>query len=149
MKCSIIILNWNGANMLRQFLPSVITHTTLPECEIIVADNGSTDDSLSVLANEFAAVRTIILDKNYGFAEGYNKAIEQIDSEYVVLLNSDVEVPEGWLQPLLNYMDNHPMIGAVQPKIHSWHKRNHFEHAGAAGGYLNILGYPYCRGRWK
>ena len=147
MKCSIIILNWNGADMLRQFLPSVITHTTPPECEIIVADNGSTDDSLSVLANEFAAVRTIILDKNYGFAEGYNKAIEQIDSEYVVLLNSDVEVPKGWLQPLLNYMDAHPTIGAVQPKIHSWHKRNYFEHAGAAGGYLNILGYPYCRGR--
>ena len=147
MKCSIIILNWNGADMLRQFLPSVITHTTLPECEIIVADNGSTDDSLSVLANEFASVRTIILDKNYGFAEGYNKAIEQIDSEYVVLLNSDVEVTKGWLQPLLTYMDTHPTIGAVQPKIHSWHKRNYFEHAGAAGGYLSILGYPYCRGR--
>lgn len=147
MKCSIIILNWNGADMLRQFLPSVITHTTLPECEIIVADNGSTDDSLSVLANEFASVRTIVLDKNYGFAEGYNKAIEQIDSEYIVLLNSDVEVPEGWLQPLLTYMDTHPTIGAVQPKIHSWHKRNYFEHAGAAGGYLSILGYPYCRGR--
>lgn len=147
MKCSIIILNWNGANMLRQFLPSVITHTTLPECEIIVADNGSTDDSLEVLGNEFASVRTIVLDKNYGFAEGYNKAIEQIDSEYVVLLNSDVEVPEGWLDPLLTYMDTHPTIGAVQPKIHSWRKRNYFEHAGAAGGYLSILGYPYCRGR--
>ena len=147
MKCSIIILNWNGADMLRQFLPSVITHTTPPECEVIVADNGSTDDSLSVLANEFASVRTIVLDKNYGFAEGYNKAIEQIDSEYIVLLNSDVEVTKGWLQPLLTYMDTHPTIGAVQPKIHSWHKRNYFEHAGAAGGYLSILGYPYCRGR--
>lgn len=147
MKCSIIILNWNGADMLRQFLPSVITHTTPPECEVIVADNGSTDNSLEVLANEFASVRTIVLDKNYGFAEGYNKAIEQIDSEYIVLLNSDVEVTKGWLQPLLTYMDTHPTIGAVQPKIHSWHKRNYFEHAGAAGGYLSILGYPYCRGR--
>lgn len=147
MKCSIIILNWNGADMLRQFLPSVITHTTPPECEVIVADNGSTDNSLSVLANEFPSIRTIVLDKNYGFAEGYNKAIEQIDSEYIVLLNSDVEVPKGWLQPLLTYMDTHPTIGAVQPKIHSWHKRNYFEHAGAAGGYLSILGYPYCRGR--
>lgn len=147
MKCSIIILNWNGADMLRQFLPSVVTHTTPPECEVIVADNGSTDDSLSVLANEFPSIRTIVLDKNYGFAEGYNKAIEQIDSEYIVLLNSDVEVTKGWLQPLLTYMDTHPTIGAVQPKIHSWHKRNYFEHAGAAGGYLSILGYPYCRGR--
>ena len=147
MKCSIIILNWNGADILRQFLPSVITHTTPPECEVIVADNGSTDNSLEVLANEFASVRTIVLDKNYGFAEGYNKAIEQIDSEYIVLLNSDVEVTKGWLQPLLTYMDTHPTIGAVQPKIHSWHKRNYFEHAGAAGGYLSILGYPYCRGR--
>lgn len=147
MKCSIIILNWNGAKMLRQFLPSVITHSTPPECEVIVADNGSTDNSLEVLGNEFASVRTIVLDKNYGFAEGYNKAIEQIDSEYTVLLNSDVEVPKGWLQPLLTYMDTHPTIGAVQPKIHSWHKRNYFEHAGAAGGYLSILGYPYCRGR--
>ena len=147
MKCSIIILNWNGADMLRQFLPSVITHTTPPECEVIVADNGSTDNSLEVLGNEFASVRTIVLDKNYGFAEGYNKAIEQIDSEYIVLLNSDVEVTKGWLQPLLTYMDTHPTIGAVQPKIHSWHKRNYFEHAGAAGGYLSILGYPYCRGR--
>lgn len=147
MKCSIIILNWNGAKMLRQFLPSVMAHTTLPECEVIVADNGSTDDSLSVLANEFPSIRTIVLDKNYGFAEGYNKAIEQIDSEYIVLLNSDVEVTKGWLQPLLTYMDTHPTIGAVQPKIHSWHKRNYFEHAGAAGGYLSILGYPYCRGR--
>ena len=147
MKCSIIILNWNGANMLRQFLPSVITHTTLPECEIIVADNGSTDDSLSVLTNEFASVRTIVLDKNYGFAEGYNKAIEQIDSEYVVLLNSDVEVSADWLQPLLDYMDTHPSIASIQPKIRSYLRRDYFEHAGASGGFLSVLGYPYCRGR--
>ena len=145
MKCSVIILNWNGAQMLRTYLPSVVEKT--PEVEIIVADNGSTDDSLAVLKNEFPSVKTIVLDKNYGFAEGYNKAIDQVNSEYVVLLNSDVEVTEGWLNPLLDYLDTHPEVAAVQPKIRSWRKRDYFEHAGAAGGYLNPLGYPYCRGR--
>lgn len=130
--------------MLRTYLPSVVQHT---EGEVIVADNGSTDDSLKVLAKEFPAVKTIVLDKNYGFAEGYNKAIEQVDSEYVVLLNSDVEVTEHWLTPLLDYMQTHPEVAAVQPKIRSWRKRDYFEHAGAAGGYLSVLGYPYCRGR--
>lgn len=147
MKCSIIILNWNGAEMLRQYLPSVIEHTTLPDCEIIVADNGSTDNSLAVMKEEFGAVRTIVLDKNYGFAEGYNRAISQIDSEYVVLLNSDVEVTEGWLETLLSYMDSHMDVAAIQPKVLSWLHRDRFEHAGAAGGFVNSLGYPYCRGR--
>ena len=131
--------------MLRTYLPSVVAHTTVGE--VIVAENGSTDDSLNVLANEFPTVRTIVLDKNYGFAEGYNRAIAQVDSEYVVLLNSDVEVTEGWLEPLLDYMDAHPEVAAVQPKIRSWRQRDRFEHAGAAGGYLSWLGYPYCRGR--
>lgn len=144
--CSVIILNWNGAQMMRTYLPSVVAHT--PEAEVIVADNGSTDDSLQVIANEFPTVRTIVLDKNYGFAEGYNCAISQIDSEYVVLLNSDVETPEGWLTPLLDYLNAHPNTAAVQPKIHSWRKRDYFEHAGAAGGFLSWLGYPYCRGRY-
>ena len=132
--------------MMRTYLPSVVAHT--PEAEVIVADNGSTDDSLQVIANEFPTVRTIVLDKNYGFAEGYNRAISQIDSEYVVLLNSDVETPEGWLTPLLDYLNAHPNTAAVQPKIHSWRKRDWFEHAGAAGGFLSWLGYPYCRGRY-
>ena len=131
--------------MLRRYLPSVVAHTT--GAEIIVADNGSTDDSLEVLRKEFPSVKTIVLEKNYGFAEGYNRAIEQVDSEYVVLLNSDVETPEGWLAPLLDYMETHPEIAAVQPKIRSWRQRDNFEHAGAAGGYVNRLGYPYCRGR--
>ena len=147
MKCSIIILNWNGADMLRQYLPSVVQHTALPDCDIIVADNGSTDSSLDVLAKEFPTVKTIVLDKNYGFAEGYNRAIEQVDSEYVVLLNSDVEVTQNWLTPLLGYLQANPDVAAVQPKIRSWRKREYFEHAGAAGGYVNALGYPYCRGR--
>ena len=131
--------------MLRTYLPSVIAHTK--GAEIIVADNGSTDDSLEVLAKEFPSVKTIVLDTNYGFAEGYNKAIEQVESEYVVLLNSDVEVTEGWLSPLLDYMTAHPEVAAVQPKIRAWRERDRFEHAGAAGGFLSWLGYPYCRGR--
>lgn len=144
-KTAVIILNWNGAQMLRTYLPSVIAHTK--GAEIIVADNGSTDDSLEVLHKEFPSVKTIVLDTNYGFAEGYNKAIEQVESEYVVLLNSDVEVTEGWLSPLLDYMTAHPEVAAVQPKIRAWRERDRFEHAGAAGGFLSWLGYPYCRGR--
>lgn len=144
-KTAIIILNWNGAQMLRTYLPSVIAHTK--GAEIIVADNGSTDNSLEVLRKEFPSVKTIVLDTNYGFAEGYNKAIEQVESDYVVLLNSDVEVTEGWLSPLLDYMTAHPEVAAVQPKIRAWRERDRFEHAGAAGGYLSWLGYPYCRGR--
>lgn len=131
--------------MLRTYLPSVIAHTK--GAEIIVADNGSTDDSLEVLHKEFPSVKTIVLDTNYGFAEGYNKALEQVESEYVVLLNSDVEVTEGWLSPLLDYMTAHPEVAAVQPKIRAWRERDRFEHAGAAGGFLSWLGYPYCRGR--
>ena len=131
--------------MLRTYLPSVIAHTK--GAEIIVADNGSTDNSLEVLRKEFHSVKTIVLDTNYGFAEGYNKAIEQVESDYVVLLNSDVEVTEGWLSPLLDYMTAHPEVAAVQPKIRAWRERDRFEHAGAAGGFLSWLGYPYCRGR--
>ena len=137
--------------MLRTYLPSVVrscqTSPFSDQIEVVVADNGSTDESLEVLRKEFPTVRTIVLDKNYGFAEGYNRAIEAVESEYVVLLNSDVETPEGWLTPLLDYMDAHPEVAAVQPKIRSWRDKRFFEHAGAAGGYLNPLGYPYCRGR--
>ena len=145
MKSSVIILNWNGAEMLRHYLPSVVRNTK--EAEVIVADNGSTDNSLEVLKSEFPSVKTIVLDRNYGFAEGYNRAIEQVDSEYIVLLNSDVEVTEGWLQPLLEYLRANSNVAAVQPKIRSDKNRAFFEHAGAAGGYVNALGYPYCRGR--
>lgn len=149
MKVSVVILNWNGVKHLRTYLPSVVANT--PKAEILVADNGSTDESLEVIANEFMTVKTIVLDQNYGFAEGYNRALQQIESKYVVLLNSDVEVTEGWLDPLLDYLETHPDTAAVQPKIRSWVHRERFEHAGAAGGYVNGLGYPYCRGRvlWK
>lgn len=152
MEASVIILNWNGAEMLKRYLPSVVKNTPAlspkgKEIEIIVADNGSTDNSLEVLAKDFPTVKTIVLDQNYGFAEGYNRAIAQVDSEYTVLLNSDVEVTEGWLDPLLAYLDTHTDVAAVQPKIRSWLRRSHFEHAGAAGGYLSKLYFPYCRGR--
>jgi len=131
--------------MLKRYLPSVVAHTK--GAEIIVADNGSTDNSLEVLAKEFPGVQTIVLDKNYGFAEGYNRAIAQVESEYVVLLNSDVEVTDDWLEPVLAYLDAHSDVAAVQPKVRSWLRRTHFEHAGAAGGYLSKLYFPYCRGR--
>ncbi len=133
--------------MLRTYLPSVVSYTDIEGCEVIVADNGSTDCSLEVLSKEFPTVKTIVLDKNYGFAEGYNRAIARVESDYIVLLNSDVEVTDGWLSPLLDYMDAHPEVAAVQPKIRSWRNKSFFEHAGAAGGFVNALGYPYCRGR--
>lgn len=146
MTCSVIILNWNGEAMLRRFLPFVIAHTQSDGVEIVVADNGSTDGSLAYLRT-LPEVRMIALEQNYGFAEGYNRAIAQVESEYVVLLNSDVEVTEGWLDTLLDYARTHTDVAAIQPKVLSWHDKNRFEHAGAAGGLLDCLGYPYCRGR--
>ena len=151
MKVAVVILNWNGEQMLRQFLPSVVAHTVLPasmgDAVVYVADNGSTDASLSLLANQFPTVRTIVFDHNYGFADGYNKAFESIDAEYAVLLNSDVEVTPGWLLPLVEYMDAHPEVGACQPKLMAYHQRDAFEYAGAMGGFLDRYGYPFCRGR--
>ena len=133
--------------MLRRYLPSVVANTRGEGVEIVVADNGSTDSSRDILRKEFPSVRVIEFDRNYGFAEGYNRALAETDSTYTVLLNSDVEVTAGWLLPLLDYMDNHPSVAAVQPKILSDTDRKRFEHAGAAGGYLDALGYPFCRGR--
>lgn len=149
MNTAIVILNWNGAQMLRRFLPSVVAHTPAGSARVIVADNGSTDDSLAVLAAEFPAVEVVTLDKNYGFAEGYNQALRRVGEGYdsYLLLNSDVEVPEGWLQPMLDYMENHPDVAACQPKLRAHHTPTHFEYAGAAGGYIDSLGYPFCRGR--
>ena len=151
MKVAVVILNWNGEQMLRQFLPSVVEHSVLPEtlgeAVVYVADNGSTDDSLALLAKEFPMVGTIVFDENYGFADGYNKAFEQIDAEYAVLLNSDVEVTVGWLAPLVEFMDANPRVAACQPKLKAYHQRDEFEYAGAMGGYLDRYGYPYCRGR--
>lgn len=143
----VIILNWNGRKLLEQFLPTAVRFTQDPEVELVVADNGSTDDSVEWIRSRFPNVRVLEFEENLGFAGGYNKAINETDYEYVILLNSDVEVTEGWWQPLLAYMKGHPEVGACQPKIRSYHKRDYFEYAGAAGGYLDRLGYPYCRGR--
>ncbi len=142
---AIVILNWNGAHMMRTYLPTVIGHSE--EAEIIIADNASDDDSLKMLETDFPAIRTIVLDKNYGFAEGYNKALKQIDTEYYLLLNSDVEVPEGWLAPMIEFMESHPDVAVCQPKLCAITDRESFEYAGAAGGYLDRYGYPFCRGR--
>lgn len=156
MRCSVIILNWNGVSMLQHYLPSVLQYSQLSDCEVVVADNGSTDESLSYLAT-LPNVRVVPFAENYGFAEGYNRALAATYAEYTVLLNSDVEVTEGWLDNLLNYMDMHHDVAACQSKILSYKSKQSydahevssvaFEHAGAAGGYMDILGYPYCRGR--
>ena len=140
---SIVILNWNGAAMLRRFLPSVIQESA----DIVVADNASTDDSVEVLKTEFPGVRIISLDKNYGFAEGYNRALQQVESDFYLLLNSDVEVTDGWLTPLLDFMVSHPECAACQPKLLAETARDTFEYAGACGGYIDRYGYPFCRGR--
>lgn len=149
MKTAVVILNWNGAEMLRRFLPSVVANTPEGLARIIVADNGSTDESLAVLAADFPEIAVIRLDRNYGFAEGYNQALNRVgeDYDYYLLLNSDVETPEGWLQPLVRYMDAQPDVAACQPKLRAEHTPTHFEYAGAAGGYIDSLGYPFCRGR--
>lgn len=146
-KVSVVILNWNGADMLRRFLPSVLTCSAGDGVEVCVADNGSSDDSCRMLEQEFPAVRLIRLDKNYGFADGYNKAFEHVNAEYVVLLNSDVEVAPGWLAPMVKFMDVHPEVAACQPKLLDWKRKEYFEYAGAAGGFIDRYGYPFCRGR--
>ncbi len=144
---SIVILNWNGKRFLEQFLPSLVQHTTHPQSEIVVADNGSGDDSLEFMLKEYPHIRIIELDKNYGFSGGYNRAIEQIDAKYILLLNSDIEVTEGWLEPLLEEMEKDQHIAACSPKLLDFKRKTHFEYAGAAGGYIDKFGYPFCRGR--
>ncbi|MDR2847490.1 MAG: glycosyltransferase family 2 protein [Bacteroidales bacterium] len=147
MLTAIVILNWNGRHLLEKFLPSVEKFSALPDVSIVVADNGSTDDSLSYLRLHHPHVRILPLDRNYGFAGGYNRALQQVEAHYYVLLNSDVEVTAGWLPPLLAMMEQKPNIAACMPKIKSEVRREFFEYAGAAGGYMDSLGYTFCRGR--
>lgn len=144
-KTAVVILNYNGEKLLQQFLPSVIAHTR--QARIIVADNGSTDGSIKLIKDQFPTVEVIALDTNYGFCGGYNKALRQVNSEYYVLLNSDVEVTPNWLEPMVQLLGKNASIAAVQPKILTYHQKDQFEYAGAGGGFIDSLGYPFCRGR--
>lgn len=147
MKVAIVILNWNGKKMLQSYLSSVIKYSSDGAAEVVVADNASTDDSMEYVRTTYPNVWTIMLDKNYGFADGYNRALRQIDAEYYLLINSDVEVTQHWLDPLVSFMDAHSECAACQPKILSMFNRDMFEYAGAAGGFIDKYGYPFCRGR--
>lgn len=148
-KLAIIILNWNGIDLLCKLLPAATRDCISNVSDLIVADNGSSDDSVDFVEKNFPEVKVLKFKENLGFAEGYNRAISRVADTYpfVVLLNSDVETTPGWWRPMLQFMEKHPDVGALQPKILSYRNREMFEYAGAAGGYLDCLGYPYCRGR--
>lgn len=145
-KIAIVILNWNGKEMLRRYLPTVLGYSA-HEARVYVADNASTDGSVSFVRTEFPECRIIELDRNWGFAEGYNKALERVEAEYYLLLNSDVEVTAHWLTPLVAFMEAHPNVAACQPKLLSVCHKDRFEYAGASGGFIDRYGYPFCRGR--
>lgn len=142
---AVVILNFNGRKFLEKFLPSFIEHSG--SAEIIIADNASADDSLDFLKTEFPSIRTIVLEENFGFAGGYNEALEQVESDYFAIVNSDIEVTINWLDPLVDFLEANEDYVSVQPKIKMFDNKELFEHAGAAGGFIDNLGYPYCRGR--
>lgn len=152
MRIAVVILNWNTEGFLKEFLPSLVHSASKVEgAEVVVADNASTDGSIKVMTELFPDVKTLVFDKNHGFTGGYNKAFKDLDEsdkpEYFTLINSDIEVTEDWLKPLVDWMDGHPDCGACAPKLHSFQEREKFEYAGAAGGYIDRHGYPFCRGR--
>ena len=144
-KIAVVVLNWNGAKLLEQFLPSVVAYSD--EAKIYVADNASTDNSIAVIKEKFPTVTIIQNDGNYGFAKGYNLALQQVGEEYYALVNSDIEVTENWLAPTLSIFETEPNVGIIQPKILDFKNKEYFEYAGAAGGFIDQYGYPYCRGR--
>lgn len=146
MQTKIVILNWNGEGHLRRFLPGVLDAAPRG-VGVVVADNGSTDGSVEMLRREFPTVELVLMDRNYGFAGGYNRALEQVEADIYVLLNSDVETPRGWLEPILEMMERNPDVAAAAPKLRSLVEPDKFEYAGASGGYIDFLGYPFCRGR--
>ena len=145
-KVAVVILNWNGVKHLRQFLPSVMS-SAWPNLAVVVGDNASSDGSVEFIRQEYPSVRIIQNDQNYGFTGGYNKVLAQVDADYYILLNSDVEVSPGWIAPVINLMKSDPLIAAAAPKIKAYTQRAHFEHAGAAGGFIDKFGYPFCQGR--
>ena len=147
MKTAVVILNYNTRDYLKRFLPGLVASCQGQDAQVFVADNCSHDDSVALMESEFPDVPLIRLERNFGFTGGYNRALSQIDAEYYLLINSDIEVPESWLQPLSAWMDSHPHCGACGPKILSFDRRDSFEYAGAAGGLLDRYGYPFCRGR--
>jgi GT2 family glycosyltransferase len=143
---AVVILNWNGLSYLQQFLPSVLA-TTYPAYRLIVADNASTDDSLRYLEENYPGVERLVLPENYGFARGYNEALKRVEADYYLLLNSDVEVTPGWLEPMVELLESRPEVGACQPKVKAFNRKTHFEYAGACGGWIDAYGYPFARGR--
>lgn len=142
---AIVILNWNGRTMLERFLPSVIANSE--GTRVIVADNGSSDDSVAFLRQQYPTLQLILLDKNYGFAEGYNRALQEVDADYYVLLNSDVECTPHWVEPVVEMMEREPQVAVAQPKLLMYGQKDTFEYAGGAGGFIDRYGYPFCRGR--
>ena len=147
MKAAVVILNWNGKEHLEKYLPFVVQFTDLKVHKLVVADNGSTDNSVAFLKTHFPQIRVIEMDHNYGFAEGYNRALSQIDADIYCILNSDVRVTKNWMEPAMNFFEKDQTIAAIQPKILSDRDWSRFEHAGAAGGFIDKYGYPFCRGR--
>jgi GT2 family glycosyltransferase len=147
VKTAIVILNWNSVGYLKKFLPGLVINSASNDISVHVADNGSTDSSLIWLEENHPEVNLIRFEKNHGFAGGYDLALAKVEAEYYILVNSDVEVTQGWAEKLTEFMDNNPEAAACQPKILSYHDHSHFEYAGAAGGFLDRFGYPFCRGR--
>ncbi len=146
-KVAVVILNWNGKHFLEKFLPSIIKFSNYQDCKIIIADNASTDKSVEFTKNNFPQIEIIELEKNFGFAEGYNQALNKVHAEYFVLLNSDVEVTENWLNPVIDFMEKNKNVAVCMPKIKSYHQKDTFEYAGASGGFIDKFAYPFCRGR--
>jgi GT2 family glycosyltransferase len=147
VKTAVVILNWNGLEYLRKFLSGIASYSSGQNAGVYVADNGSTDGSLKYIEESHPDVKTLNLSKNHGFAGGYNLALGTIDAQYYIIVNSDIEVTPGWAEKLTSFMDSNPDAASCQPRILSWHDRSYFEYAGAAGGYLDKYGYPFCRGR--